>query len=66
MIDRTNAVNAKNETKLLWLIEPGMISDETRSDNDMIDHIGVIYIKTEIELSRPIWSGVICNENYIR
>lgn len=66
MIDRTNAVNAKNETKLLWLIEPGMISDETRSDNDMIDHIGVIYIETEIELSRPIWSGVICNENYIR
>ena len=36
---------------------------KTKWDNDMIDSIGVVHVKTETELSRPIWSGAICDEN---
>ena len=37
---------------------------KTKEDNDVIDHIGVVYIKNDIELSWPIGLSVICDENY--
>ena len=37
---------------------------ETRRDNDVTDHIGLVYTKTEVELSRPIWLGAIYDENH--
>ena len=39
---------------------------KTRQDNDMINHIGAIYAKNDIELSWPNGSSVDCDENYIR
>ena len=36
---------------------------KTRQGNKIIDHIGMVYAKTETELSRPINTGTICNEN---
>ena len=38
---------------------------KTRHD-DVTDHIGLVYTKTEIELSGPIWLGLVCDENQIR
>ena len=38
----------------------------TRQDNNMIDHIGVIYVRNDIELSWLIESGVDCDKNQIR
>ena len=38
---------------------------ETKQDNDMIDCIGVVYAKTETELSGPIKSGAVCYQNQI-
>ena len=35
---------------------------KTRQDNDVIDHIGLVYIKIETELSRPIELGAVCDE----
>ena len=32
---------------------------KTRHDNNMIDHIGVVYHENEIELSWPIRLGVV-------
>ena len=39
---------------------------KSREDNDRNDRIGLVYIKIEIELSRPMWLGAICDENQIR
>lgn len=40
---------------------------KTRQDNGVVNHIGLAYIEIkieiEIELSRPIESGVVCYEN---
>ena len=36
---------------------------KTRQENDMIDRIGLVYAKFEIELSEPIWTGVVREEN---
>ena len=36
---------------------------KTKQDNDMIDNIGLVYIKTKIELSGHIWPGAVCDEN---
>ena len=36
-----------------------------RKDNDVFDHIGLVYVEIEIELSRPIWQGVVYDENKI-
>lgn len=36
---------------------------KTKQDNNMIDHIGLIYTETEIKLLGPIWSGAIYFEN---
>ena len=36
---------------------------KTRHDNDMMDHIGAVYTKMEIELLWLIGSSVVCDEN---
>ena len=36
---------------------------KTRQDNDMINYIGVVYVETKTELSRPIKSGAMCYQN---
>ena len=36
---------------------------KTKEDNDVSDHIGVVYIKNDIELSWPIRLGVVLDEN---
>ena len=36
---------------------------KTIQDNDMIDHIDVIYAKKETELSWPIELGMVCDKN---
>lgn len=36
---------------------------KTRQDNDLIDHIGLVYVKNDIELSRLIWLTVIYDKN---
>lgn len=35
---------------------------KTRHDNNMIDHIDVIYVKNEIELLWPIDLGKVCEK----
>lgn len=32
----------------------------------MVDSIGLVYVKTETELFKPIWSSVVCDENQTR
>lgn len=39
---------------------------KTRKDNDMTDHIGLVYAKIENELSRPIELGAVSYENQKR
>ena len=36
---------------------------KTKQDNDVIDLIGLVYTKKNIELSRPIWLAVVYEEN---
>ena len=36
---------------------------KTTEDNDMIDHIGVIYVKNKTEPSRLIGQGVVYDED---
>lgn len=36
---------------------------KTRQGNDMIDHIGLVYIENDTELSRPIRLGVVYEES---
>ena len=36
---------------------------KTRQENDMIDRIGLVKVETKTELSGPIWSSVVCDEN---
>ena len=38
---------------------------ETRQNNDVIDYIDLVYVKTKIELFWPIWSGAVYIENDI-
>ena len=35
---------------------------KTRDDNDMIDHISLVYAEIETELLWPIWPCAICDE----
>ena len=35
----------------------------TKEDNDVIDHIGVVYVKNDTKLSWSIKSGGDCDEN---
>ena len=37
---------------------------KTRQDNDMTNHVGLLYTKIKIELLGPIWSGVVYDENH--
>ena len=36
---------------------------KSNTDNNMIERIGPIYTETKTELSRIIWSGMVCDEN---
>ena len=36
---------------------------KTKQDNDVTDHIGLVYIENDIELSRTIGSSAISDEN---
>lgn len=36
---------------------------KTRHDKYMTDHIGLVYVKNDIELSRPIGLGANCDDN---
>ena len=36
---------------------------KTKHENDVINRISIVFIKTEIELSRLISSGGVCDEN---
>ena len=38
---------------------------KSNKDNNMTEHTGLIYTKTEIELSWIIWLGAVCDENHI-
>lgn len=38
---------------------------KARQDSDVVDRIGLVYIKIDIELSGPIWPDVIYEENQI-
>ena len=38
---------------------------KTKQDNDVTDHIGVVYIESNIELSSLIESGIDCDESHI-
>ena len=37
-----------------------------KQDNNVIDHIGLVYAKIETELMGPIWPGVVYDKNQIR
>lgn len=45
MTNCISTVYVKNKTKLSRPIEPGVVSDETRQDNDVIDLTSVVYAK---------------------
>ena len=36
---------------------------KSRHENDMTNHIGLVFIKTKIELLGPISSSGVCDEN---
>lgn len=38
---------------------------KARQDNNVTNHIDLVYAEIEIELSRPIWPSVVCDENHI-
>lgn len=38
---------------------------KTRQDNNVTDHISLVYTETKIELSGPIWSSSVYDENQI-
>lgn len=49
-VDSINVVHAKHKTELSWLIKLDSIFDKkkTRQDNDMTDHIVLIYMDFEL------------------
>ena len=54
MTDCTNEVYTKNKIELVWLSDQVRSLTKTKHKNDVIDHIGMVYAKIEIELSGPI------------
>ena len=36
---------------------------KTRQDNNVTDRIGLVYVENDIELSGPIWRGIVCDKN---
>ena len=65
LINRSGAVNAENETKLLWLIVQGAIYDENTHLNDVTDHTSLVYAENNTKLSWLIRQGVVYDENNI-
>ena len=63
MTDCTNAIYAKTKLNCHDQSDRVRYMMKTSKDNDVTEHIGLVYTKTEIELSRIIWSGVVCDEN---
>ena len=39
---------------------------KTRQDNNVTNHMSLVYAEIKIEILRPIWPGVIYDENQIR
>ena len=64
MIDHINAY-VENKTKLRDQLNQIWYVLNTKQDNDVIDHIGLVYAKTETELARSIWLSAIYDENQI-
>ena len=54
MIDRIDVVYVENETKLSCSMRIGAACDKKKTRQWCDQSIGLIYAKTEIELSRPI------------
>lgn len=71
MNDRTNTIDVENKMELQWSIEPGLVCEKIRQDNDVIDCIVLVYVKTKTQLLEPIQHGAIyakrkpscCNRN---
>lgn len=57
-----NEYMLKNYKELLWSNWVRSVM-KARQDNNVIDYIGLVDVKTETKLSRPIWLGVVCDEN---
>ena len=36
---------------------------KVKQDNNVTDHIGLVYVETETKLLGPIWLGALCDEN---
>ena len=36
---------------------------KSKHDSDVTNSISLVYAETETKLSRPIWSGAVCDEN---
>ena len=36
---------------------------KTKQENGMTDHIGLVYVEIETQLSIPMWLGAIYDEN---
>lgn len=63
MTNRTGAIYAKNEIKLLCPIQQGMVYVKTELDNDVIDHTHAVYTKIRTKLSQLIGQDVVYHEN---
>ena len=70
VIDHIGVFYAKNENEYTLKINKELSWSnwvqsvmKARQDNNVIDCIGLVDVKTETELSRPIWLGVVCDEN---
>ena len=55
-------VYVKNETELSCRSNRVWFVKKTKQDNDVTNRIGLVYVETEIELSGPLWSGVVYDE----
>ena len=64
--DRTRVVYAENETKLLWLIKPGVDYDENQIGQWHDDYTNVVYVENKTVLSWPIELGAVCDKNKTR
>ena len=53
-------LNCQDQADSVWYVT------KTRQDNDMSDHIGVVYVEIKIELPRLIEQDAFYHENEIR
>lgn len=63
MIDHIALAYTEIETQLSGPIWPCAACDETKQDNDVIDHTSVVYVENEIELLWSIKLSVIYDKN---